>query len=360
MRPVSDRWRAAVTTSHRVAQRVEVWREGVLLVPDLPVAGGSVVHDHGAVITAAASVDVADPAYLPVSPADPLMPLGSELRIHLGVRHEDGAEELLQVFAGPVVATPTWPSAGAFTVQAEGWLRYVDDDRFLAPWTPSGSTIAAISGLLRESVPGAEVQVGVPDAPVRAGLVFEESRMEAVQSLAAGLGAVVRDLPTGGFAIAPSSPPTPSPTVREFIAGPGGTLLASSAPELTRDERYNAVVATNPEDDTVRAVALVDDPESPVRWGGPFGRKVLYLSSPLLSAATVQQAAQTRLDGLRGRVRLIDAETAPDPSVEPGDWVLVRWPEAYRGRRVEEVVQVRRAEHPIGIGRSRLELRGTG
>lgn len=362
MLPTSPRWPLAVTTSHTVAHLVQVWRGGQLLVADLPVAGGSVVRDHGAVLTSAAVVDVADPAHLPLQPTDPLMPLGDELRIHLGIRYPDGSTELVQVFAGPVVSCPTALARGQFTVHAEGWLRYVADDRFLAPYQPAGSATAAITALLRESVPDAVVDVAVPDRPVPAGLLFEEDRLQAVQDLAAGLGAVVTERPAGGFRIAPDPSPDPAAQpVRSYLHGEGNTLLSRNEPALTREERYNAVVATNPDDDTVRAVAKVDDPASPVRWGGPFGRKALYFSSPLLTAATVQQAAASRLDNLRGRVRKIEADIGPDPALEPGDHVLIRWPSPHRtSRPVEEIAQVRRVEHPIGPGVTRLQLRGTG
>jgi hypothetical protein len=360
---VSDRWPVAVTASHRVAHQVQVWRGGQLLVADLPVSGGTVVRDHGAAITSSADVEVADPAFLPAVAQDPLMPLGSELRILLGIRYADATVELVQVFAGPVVATPTAPTATAgFTVRAEGWLRYVADDRFLAPYAPTGSAAAAITALLRESVPGAVVEVAVPDRAVPTGLLFEEDRLQAVHDLAAGLGAVVRERRDGGFRIAADDPPDPAAVpVREFVHGQRNTMLSRTEPELTRDERYNAVVAFNPHDDTVRALARIEDPASPVRWGGPFGRKVLFYSSPLLTAATVQAAAATRLDGLRGRIRKIDADIGPDPSLEPGDHVRIVWPPSHRGAAaVQEVAQVRRVEHPIGPGAARLELRGTG
>lgn len=362
MLPTSPRWPLAITTSHTVAHLVQVWRGAQLLVPDLPVSGGSVVRDHGAVLTSAAQVEVADPAWLPVQPTDPLMPLGDELRIHLGIRYPDGSTELVHVFSGPVTSCPTALTSGQFTVHADGWLRYVADDRFLAPYAPTGSTTAAITALLQGSVPGAVVDVAVPDRPVPPGILFEEDRLQAVQDLAAGLGAVVTERPQGGFRVAPDPAPDPDAVpARTYLHGDGNTLLARHEAELTREERYNAVVASNPDDNAVRAVATVDDPASPVRWGGPFGRKPLFFSSPLLTAATVQQAASTRLGGLRGRVRKVEADIGPDPALEPGDHVLIRWPTSHRARGpVQELVQVRRVEHPIGPGITKLQLRGTG
>ena len=364
---VSERWAAWVTSSREVATVVEVWRGGELLLPDLPITGGTVTRDYGSDITLSAEVEVGDPSLLPLSTDGnhPLAPNGSELRIRTGIVVPDNVTNLVPVFSGPIVSTPTWPTeAGGFTVKAEGWLRYVSDDRFLAPYSPSGDVRAAITALLQGSVPGAPVAFG-PGAgtgTAAAGLVFEEERFEAVQSLAGSIGCVVRELPTGGFLVTPDVEPNPLATpVRVLEHGDQGVVLSGSAPELSREERYNAVLATNPDDESVRSLATVTDAADPVRWGGPFGRKVLYYSSPLLTAATVAQAAQTRLNGLKGRTRKIDAAILPDPALEPGDHVQVQWPPMYGTKsKVQEMAVIRKTVHPLGPGSTALELRGTG
>lgn len=371
MLTVSEKWAPSLTASRTVAHRVEVWRGYDLLVPDLPVSSGTVVRDFGADITLSASVEVADPSYLPVVADDPLMPLGSELRVHLGMRYAGGQEELVEVFRGPIVSCPTWPTTTyGFTVRAEGWMRYVADNRFPAPYAPSASvavkTRTAVADLLVGSMPPGENgysiwQTGLADPWVPADFTVEEDRLEAVRLLAASVGAVTREQLGGGFITAKDPEPNPGAVpVRSYVYGEDNTMLDRSEPELTREERYNAVVSFNPEDDTVRALATVDDPASPVRWGGPFGNKVLFHSSPLLTAATVAQDAATRLANLKGRVRQITAEIAPDYSLEPGDHVLIRWPRNYRAKaQIEEVAMVRRVEHTIGPGTTKLELRGT-
>lgn len=365
MRPVSGRWAPAIAASHAVAHRVEVWREGVLLVPDLPVSGGSVIRDIGADITLSASVEVADPAYLPTAVDDPLMPYGSELRVFLGVRYADNTEELVEVFRGPIVSCPTWPTTTyGFTVRADGWLRYVADFDFVSPYAPSPgvSVGVALADVLLQAVPDAKWDwaPGLADRAVPEGLVFDQSRMDAVKALAGAIGAVVREAPGGGFTVAPDLvPDADAVPVRAYIYGDTNTLLDRSEPELTRDDRYNGVLAINPNDDTVRYLATVDDPGSPVRWDGPFGRRLQRLSNTAFDAGTVEKAARDELARLQGRVRRITAEVAPDPSLEPGDHVLIRWPRNYRARaQVEEVAMVRRVEHPIGPGVSKLELQG--
>lgn len=364
MLTVSDRWAPSLTASHSIAHRVDVWRGGVLVVPDLPVSGGTVVRDFGADITLSASVEVADPAYLPTKIEDPLMPFGSELRIYLGLKYPGGQEELVEVFRGPIVSCPTWPTTTyGFTVRAEGWLRYVADFDFVAPYAPSGVSVGvALADAILQAVPDAtwDWAPGITDKAVPEGLVFEKSRMEAVKALAGAIGAVVREAPGGGFVVAPDPVPDPGAVpVRSYVYGEENTMLDRSEPEIARDERYNGVFAFNPNDDAVRFLATVDDPASPVWWDGPFGRRLLHYSSTTLTADTVQQAARDELARLQGRTRQITAEVAPDPSLEPGDHVLIRWPANVRSRtQVEEVAMIRRVEHPIGPGATKLELRG--
>jgi hypothetical protein len=363
-----ERWARTITASHSVATRVEVWRDGTQLVADVPIASGTVTHDHGARITATATIEVADPSLLPVAQTDPLSPLGSSLRIFTGVRYPDGSEDLPQVFDGPIVSVPTWPgAAGSFTMTAEGWLRYVADDRFVDPYAPTSgaSTTDELSLLLLDSVPTAvlDFDPAILDKPVTGGKVWEQERIDAVEYLAASLDAVVVDAP-GGFRIMPwPIPDAAAAPLRTFKYGAEGAVLAGSIPELVREARYNGVIAYNPDDQSVRHLATIDDPDSPVRWGGPYGRRVAYYASPLLTAETVQQAAQTRLSTINGRMRAVEVSVLPDPSLEPGDHVAIWWPAPYRdplGVPWQDRLLVRKVEHPLGPGATKLELRGTG
>jgi uncharacterized protein DUF5047 len=367
MIPVSERWPLTVQSSHDIVSRVEVRLGSEVLVEDLPIVSGTVTRDYGSTITLSAEVEVGDPVYLPKDYESPVSPYGSSLRIWSGIKYPDQVRELLLLFDGPITGTPSWATQDkSFTVKAEGWLRHVADDRFTEPYAPAAGTSvrAAIDGLLLGSVPGASVTyaANVGTGSTREGQVWEEDRLQAVSDLAQSIGGVVRESPGGGFVVERDLEPDPlAEPVREFIHGDRGVMLSGTAPEFSREERYNGVVAWNPDDPTVRALATISDPLNPVRWGGPFGRKVLYYSSPLLTSGTVLQAAQTRLDGLQGRIRKIDASVLPDQSIEPGDHVRIVWPPNYGTfESMDELAMVRKVVHPLGPGATTLELRGTG
>lgn len=363
MIPVSERWGPTVETSHSVVSRVEVWRDGVQLVEDLPVAGGTVTVDAGADVMFECRVEVSDPTYLPEAENDPLMPFGSELKVYLGVVYPDRSEEAFGVFSGPIVSAPTWPTTRrSFEVVAVGWLQYVNDDRFILPYSPSGGTIQAITDLLALTLPDLPLSVdpGIVDATISGAATYDENRMEALTDLAASLGGRVVDTRTGTLHLGPIMVPDPSATpVRKFIYGASNTMLSTTDAEVTREERFNGVFAYHTEDPDVYHLATLDT--GPLAWGGPFGRKVLYYASPLLTADTVADAATTRLEGLKGRSRKITAAIAPDPSLQPGDHVQIQWPPSYRDRRAPglvELAQIRKVVHPIGPGQTQLEMRG--
>lgn len=356
---VSDRWTGALVSSRRIRTVVEVWRGGSLVVADLPIAAGTVVRDAGSDIEQGAVVEVADEVLLR---SGALSADGSALRIYTGLRYADGKEELLRVFDGPIVSAPRWTGAPVEAsqreVRAEGWMRYIMDDRFTEPFaaTDANTALEWVEALLVAAVPGGPVTVaaGVTDVSVTDELVWEQDRIEAVTALAAAAGCVVRDTPDGGFLIGPplqaDSGATP---LRSYIYGSAGAMLVGSSPAAARGDRYNGVLAYNPEDPAVRYLATVSDSGSPVVWGGPFGKRVQYFSSPLLTASTVQAAAETRLAAVDGRMQRTELEILPDPSLEPGDHVEVGWKGA-----AAETCMVTRVEHPLVPGAARVVVQG--
>jgi hypothetical protein len=338
--------------SRTVVTAVQVLDQGGAVVIDgLPIDGGTVTYDLGSDVGATAEVSVADPAYLPKQLTDPLAPFGNRLRISTGT-----ATARVQVFDGPIVFCETPTERTSYRLQAESWLRWVMDDRFVRPWSPAaGAAVSAtVTALISQSAPAATVVWAAGDAAVKAGLVWEESRWDAVKDLCASVGAVPVPVSDGSIRIIPEPMPDPAAApVRTIDAGEDGVLLTGSQPALERAERFNGVHASNPDDPAIAYTATLAS--GPARWGGPFGRKVMYFSSPLLAAGTVRQAAETRLATLQGRSRVIGATMLPDPGIEAGDHVLVKWPADGR----EDLAMVRAVTIPLGPAEQTLDLRGT-
>jgi hypothetical protein len=113
--------------------------------------------------------------------------------------------------------------------------------------------------------------------------------------------------------------------------GRSGVLVRLSR-ELSRDTVFNAVIA-NGEQATdappVHGAAYDLDPNSPTRWGGPFGQvPQFFQSSFLLTDGQCTAAAQAMLDRTVGLPYTISFEKVPNPALEPLDVVNIRYSDA--------------------------------
>jgi hypothetical protein len=352
--PITDEAGLVLRASHQVLTRVELWYDGALL-GEVPVGGGKITLDLDDESYASADLTLADPSWLATGSGSKLMPFGQRLRIWYGIRWGQ-REEWVQV--GPDLLLKTAPTAAGVLstdqIKAVSLVRKVQDDRFPAPWQPpAGQTLhQALTGLLQDAVPGAPVTIVPGDGPVPAGTVWERERWDAVQGLAGALGGVCR--PSGGGFLVDADPAPTGAPVWTVDASDQGVLLDGAVPVVDRDDRWNGVVAQNPDDPSVWALATLDDPGSPVRWGGPFGRRPYFMTSPLLTADTAAQAAATRLANLQGSSRKVELHCIPNPALMPGDIVTVVWPDG-----ATETGMIRRLALPLaGAGDMTLVLQG--
>jgi hypothetical protein len=94
----------------------------------------------------------------------------------------------------------------------------------------------------------------------------------------------------------------------------------------------------------IYALAIYDDPTSPIRWGGPFGRVVLIAESTAVQTQDQADAIARSLLALRlGLSRTLTLRSVPNPALEPDDPIDVVFP----GGRVE--TQTINETH-IGLG----------
>jgi hypothetical protein len=162
---------------------------------------------------------------------------------------------------------------------------------------------------------------------------------------------------SNAFIIADSPNPLTSSVVWDIAEGEGGTLM-SAARTMSRTAVYNAVVVSGENTASnsvpVSAIAYDDEPSSPTRWGGPFGRVPKFYSSALLTteAACLSAAESMLFDAMAPNIQTAIA-ASPNPALEPGDCVRLR----YAGRRNLFIVQS--LSIPLtAAGSSTLTLRG--
>ncbi|MGB8020744.1 MAG: DUF5047 domain-containing protein [Candidatus Nanopelagicales bacterium] len=346
----------AVRGSHGHSLRVALAYDGATVTDDLPITGGTLTLDLDDESYATAELDLADPDWLATDLAtSPLLPYGHRLSIQVGILVGPTVE---WITVGPellLTSVPTWAGAASdVRLTARSLIRQVQDDRFTVPYQPTGNVRAAITALLQAAVPGATVTHVGDDASIPAGLLWEAERWDAARDLAARVDAVIR--PYGsGFRVA--APPAIGVTgVWTVDAGDTGVLLPGALPALSRDDVHNGVVAANPDDPAVWALATISDPADPLRWGGPMGHRPFFYSSPLLTTAgQASAAAATRLANLLGRSRTVELGCLPNPALEPGDTVTVAWPDSD-----PELMMVRKLVLNLAGGEMRLTLQGAG
>ncbi|MFD6364489.1 DUF5047 domain-containing protein [Streptomyces roseolus] len=362
MQTITPAFRQALTTSHQMTIRVDAYYAGALVQGGIPVSDGAVTLDRGSAVRRSLSLTIPDLSLLPWDPTDPLAVYGQELVVSRGIPFPSGTE---WVPLGKFRIDE--PSAdvkhGPITLTGKSAEATIQDDRFMTPATTRGypSCIAAIEFLIRQTIPAAVITNATsdsrnPSCPV-AVWDAQASRWDAVTQIARAMNAEIYCNASNSFVITDTPNPLTSPVVWDIAEGEGGTLM-SAARTMSRASVYNAVVASgeNTAANTapVSAIAYDDDPTSPTRWGGPYGRVPKFYSSALLTTtgACVGAAESLLFDAIAPNIQT-SVSASPNPALEPGDCVRLR----YAGRKNLFIVQA--LTIPLTTtGSSSLTLRG--
>lgn len=331
MRPSTPEFAAAITGSHSLAVEVTAWHPNAPVETPVPISAGTVTADRGQLVRRTCDITVPGREWLSEDPNHILSPYGGMLRIRRGVTYPDRSRELVDLGVFVIQSAQIDYRVGQVTINAADLMSRLVDDRFEAPRKPPTGTSStrAVLDLIQETIPDAILTVSpdVTDRNYRGTAVFEEDRAQAAVDIAATLGADVWADPDGTFQIA-ATPTIDDPPVVTLSSGPGGVLVSAAA-DLTRDGVYNAVVArsepTDPDATPLTVTVRDQHAGSPTFYGGPFGRKPRFYSSPLFNdLAQVRAAATALLAKSIGLARSINLSAVPDPRLEPGD-VIALW-----------------------------------
>ena len=124
-------------------------------------------------------------------------------------------------------------------------------------------------------------------------------------------------------------------------SGEGGVMVDASE-ALARTGVFNGVLIegqVTADTPPISVLVTDDDPLSPTRWAGPFG-KVAHVDSSgaVQSAAQAEASAQAILDSQLGLARSLTLIEAPNPALEPGDLIEVRFPDGRSERHVVDSI----------------------
>ncbi|MEV4037722.1 DUF5047 domain-containing protein [Streptomyces umbrinus] len=317
---------------------MDAYYDGELTASDIPIADGAVAVDRGSKTRRSLSLTVADLSYLPWDATDKLASYGQQLVVSRGIRFSHGDEMIPlgtfrinepqgDVHEGPVTLT-------GVTAEAT-----VSDDVFMIPTSTRGygNCIDAIEFLIRQTIPDAPIVNLTADGrnPVCPVATWDSgaNRWDAVVQVATAMRAEIFVDVIGRFVLVDLPDPLAVPVVWDIAEGEGGTLISASR-QMSRTSVFNAVVVSgeNSAADTapVSGVAYDNDPSSPTRWGGPYGRvPKMYSSSLVVTAGDAQSLANYMLADLTAPNLQTSISSIPNPALEAGDCIRV----SYAGRK---------------------------
>lgn len=330
--PMATRALSLLGRDHGVTVRILASVNGSSFLLPVELVEGSVAVDAKSparrTLSCTVIADVGDAA---------VDPFASELRVEYGI-------------VNPTSGQVYWTPVGTFVVTGaedrgqglvdvtgvDRWVR-VKDARFERAVSTQGNTVTAIRNLLLEA--DSRIQVDTTAAPsgyTHRRMVWDRDRDEAVIELAASIGCIVWFDPLGVARVAPVAPLSSPPSW--VVAGGEGGVKVRSTRGLTRDDTYNAVaVRGEPGGDApaVHAVARDSSPSSRTRWGGPFGKKTRFYSSPTISTyAQAMAVAQSMLARAVGAAQSIALETIQHPGLDAGDVIQASLGSSYASLRV--------------------------
>lgn len=240
-----------------------------------------------------------------------------------------------------------WVNGGATVpVSCNDLSQLLSDDKFMAPESPVfGGTVFSEILRLCDGIIGVEFR-GVTDMPVPRTMVYREERINTVADLARMVG----DYRMTGAGVLevfdPSRPEKP-----HWVVEPGdkGTLITVNRSQ-SRDDIYNAVVATGQTEEGKELREYATTKTGPTRFDGPMGRKPLEVSATATTSAGVKDEAQKVLaERAQASTTMLEVHCVPNPLYEVGDWGVIAQP-VVNGETVQLVGRCVEIEMSGGTG----------
>jgi hypothetical protein len=255
------------------------------------------------------------------------LPLGGYALIHRGLRYADGSTELM-LLGRLRIESVSWGTLDASaSIELSDRMAQVRDEPFTAPFAAVGLTPAGAATAIAQQVFGASIAYHTPFQPagMLGDITYSGQRTDALTALEQSWGAEIYFDANGDF-VFDEKPGDTEPVVWTVDAGELGNMI-DARENLDRTGIYNGVLVTGQaqaDQPPVTALATFDDPTSPIRWGGPFGKVALLADST--STTTTEQAAATAQSLLRLRLkqtRSLELAASPNPALEAGDTMEV-------------------------------------
>lgn len=363
--PLSANFSRRVRESGKRKTVADVYYDNALIATDLAVSEGSIKVDLDGQVRRSGSVTIADPRLVP-SFSKVLSPQGAEIVIRQGVVYPNGTEELIPL--------------GRFHAELASWRELENISTIQLYDRSKGLASSKLSGLLSRSGKSAtEVIIEIlewyypelaPLDPVAVfaeglafyrlpgGQVFDQGNYwDAISDLARNMGGRlyfdVEGQPKVSLIDNLSSISNPVLTIDSGELG----ILEEAEHSLSSEEIFNAVtvVGATPENGVAVSATVYNlDPSSPLRYGGPFGKRIDSITdSALTELSQCYRRANLELAKYTGLSYSTDFTAVPNPALDVDDFVRFRYPS---GRT--EVHQIQSLSIPLGSGKFSGTTRG--
>jgi len=338
MYPISDKFADAITRSHNIVTKVEVYSSGSLETT-LVVSDGNITIDATNAIRRRANIVCNDPSITPHDAQDLLHPLSSnEIKLYRGLRFHDGSEELIPQGIFGIEDSDIIDSKESFSIRLKTMdrSRHCQRQRFTHPYhiLPGENFAVAIRNLIESVLPNTTFNFMTTDL-VTGSMTFGHQGWagggdpwEAARDMAQSIGAELF-FDEAGVCVLRSIPDvSQDPIVWYYHEGPNSMILNLDL-RMTKDEVYNHVIvigvnSTN-EDDPIRAEAIDDDPTSPTYIGDPPGSSkfgdvpTFFRSEMIRNESQAQQVADALLRQKQGTPQKIYFNAVVNPGHDAGD-----------------------------------------
>jgi hypothetical protein len=306
--------------------RVESWLADTLLADDIPVDSGSEIGDRSQNVPERVTFTVPRLAdgvdWSPSADEHPLAANGQHLRVMLGVDLGNGTVEWVQ--RGEFVVFSSDATDDTVSVEAYGLLWLVAEAHLVSPYQPSGTLVSTLRGLIEPGLT-VDVDAGLTDRAVPAGINYDEDRLGAVNELLDAWPAVAQVQPEGYLLVEPDTAPTVA-DLALVSTGPTAVVIGRTGTS-TRDGFANVVVARGTAADGGQLQGVAFDRSTARRYGGPVNPLPVpfYFPSPLLTTVAQCNAAAATVLARRQRQaqQPFQVVIPPRPDIILGDAVSV-------------------------------------
>lgn len=351
----SASFKEAVRGDHIVIAKAEVWASDQKL-REINIAQGSVSVNTSSAVRRTCEVTLVTGRetinLVPDNDFDLLTPFGNELRLYRGVQYEDGTKEYVPLGVFVITQVSIQDTNEGVTIKLSGEDRSIRISR--AKWTqpyqlPNGSLEAALTDLLKDRYPDAELAFPTTNVSVNQVILGSESSNDPWKDAVEIAELVGFDLffDQNGVVQMKQFPTLDgSVVVALFIEG-DGTTITSLDRTISTKETFNGVIYTIEGSEVptpIRVEAWDEDTSSPTYRFGVFGEVPTFIESNLLATEPeAVKAAYSLLNTYIGKQEQITFNSLVDPSLDVQDVIYVK----SNGAKIDRLVILDSLDIPL-------------